>query len=1112
MDLSPLLPALRASIDPLAGVSAGILPLPSSARAPIAASLISGREGPVLMVAPREDRVLALAQELPHWAPQINVAVFPEPDPLFYERLPWGGRTRQKRAEILAQMSAEPGLENTILLASVRAIMTVTPSPDQLRASSRQLRTRQTVEMKELLEFMVGIGYEPASIVTARGQFSRRGGILDLWSNTHNNPTRIELFGDEIETMREFDPASQRSSQKIENLRLTPPREGIPALLGQAPPHDSDLHEFYLSRIHPSPHGFLDYLPQNSIVLMDGLTAIEAVAHELEAQALELREHLGAAEQEAPRPYLTIDELREGLDRLSGVDLGLAGRSTGEAPPALTAGQRFGGQIKPLLAHLRERRLAHETSIVVSRQANRLVDLWNEHDLSKPVAEAVPDELVPGEVTFIRGALTEGWTLRRPGEASLNLLTDAEIFGWSRPKPRRHARPQVPAPEFAYSDLNLGDHVVHVDYGVGRFEGLVSRTLDSLEREYLLVSYADGDQLYVPIHQADRVTRYLGVDGSAPRLSRLGSQRWVRSRSEAKEAVEEVARDLLELYALRVTIAGHAFAEDTPWQQELEASFPHVETRDQISALEAVKSDMERNRPMDRLICGDVGYGKTEVALRAAFKAVMDGRQVGILVPTTVLAQQHYRTFKRRLAAFPVEVEMLSRFRTRAETTTILERMREGQVDIVIATHRMLQKDVSFKNLGLLIIDEEQRFGVTHKEYLKSMRTEVDVLTLTATPIPRTLYLALTGVRDISTIDTAPEERLPVVTHTGSYDPALVRQAVLRELDRGGQVFFVHNRVHSIGAIKARLLKLIPEAKVEVAHGQMPETELAEVMSSFTDGEVDVLLTTSIIESGLDIPNANTLIVDRADRFGLGQLYQLRGRVGRGAQRAYAYFFHLSQATPQALQRLEIISENSQLGAGYSIALRDLEMRGAGDLLGKRQHGNIAAVGFHFYTQLLGEAVRRLRDERGPSEIPDLHMKALPLQISIELPLSGALTADYVSDRSLRLQLYRRMAGLRTLEQVEAMRSELDDRFGSPPPEVENLLYQLRVKVLASDGGMTGISTELGQILIQFAPGRRPEGDLGPEVRMSKRGLWLTSANWQNSLMELLENLALQPA
>jgi transcription-repair coupling factor (superfamily II helicase) len=485
----------------------------------------------------------------------------------------------------------------------------------------------------------------------------------------------------------------------------------------------------------------------------------------------------------------------------------------------------------------------------------------------------------------------------------------------------------------------------------------------------------------------------------------------------------------------------------------------------------------------------------------------MDGKQVGILVPTTVLAQQHFRTFRRRLSAFPVEVEMLSRFRTRAETAAILERMREGQVDIVIGTHRLLQKDVKFDNLGLLIIDEEQRFGVTHKEFLKSLRTEVDVLTLTATPIPRTLYLALTGVRDISTIDTAPEDRLPVITHTGAYDPGLIRQAILRELDRGGQVFFVHNRVQSIDSIKARLLKLVPEAKIEVAHGQMPEGELSSIMSRFTDGEIEVLLSTSIIESGLDIPNANTLIVDRADQFGLAQLYQLRGRVGRGALRAYAYFFHHSRGTPEALQRLDIISENSQLGAGYSIALRDLEMRGAGDLLGRRQHGHIAAVGFHLYTQLLGEAVRRLRDETEAAEIPELPMGALPLQVSIELPLSGALTTDYVPDRDLRLQLYRRMAGLRTLEEVEMMRSELSDRFGTPPPEVDNLLYQLRVKVLAAEAGIVSISSEGGQILIQFTPGQTPARDLGPEVRMSKRGLWLTSTTWQESLMALLRNL-----
>jgi transcription-repair coupling factor (superfamily II helicase) len=964
--------------------------------------------------------------------------------------------------------------------------------------------------MQELLEFLLGVGYEPASIVTKRGQYSRRGGILDLWSNSHQSPVRIELFGNEIETMREFEPETQRSSRKIRELQLTPAREGIPSLLPETLEPDSELHEYFLARINPEVHGFLDYLPPEAMVLVDGFAAVEVVAHELEAQAIELLKSPENPDPEAPRPYQTIDELRESLDRLAAVELG---GTTGETTPVITAGPRFGGQIKPLMTHLHQRRLAHETSIVVSRQANRLVDLWNEQDGAQVVVEAIPDELVPGEIVFIRGALTEGWVLRRPGELRINLLTDAEIFGWSRPKPRKRARSKIPAPESAYADLELGNYVVHVDYGVGRFEGLVSRTLDELEREYLLVSYAGGDQLYVPIHQADRITRYLGVDAEAPRLSRLGSQRWGRHRAAAKMAVEEIAKDLLQLYAQRVTVVGHAFAEDNSWQRELEASFPYVETPDQISALEAVKGDMERSRPMDRLICGDVGYGKTEVALRAAFKAVMDGKQVGILVPTTVLAQQHYRTFKRRLGAFPVEVEMLSRFRTRSESAAILKRMREGQIDIVIGTHRLLQKDVEFDDLGLVIIDEEQRFGVTHKEFLKSLRTEVDVLTLTATPIPRTLYLALTGVRDISTIDTAPEDRLPVITHTGAYDPGLVRQAILRELDRGGQVFFVHNRVQSIGSIKARIQKLIPEAKVEVAHGQMPEGELSDIMSSFTDGEIDVLLSTSIIESGLDIPNANTLIVDRADQFGLTQLYQLRGRVGRGALRAYAYFFHHSRGgTPEALQRLDIISENSQLGAGYSIALRDLEMRGAGDLLGRRQHGHIAAVGFHLYTQLLGEAVRRLRDETEASVIPELPTGVLPLQISVELPLSGALTTDYIPDRSLRLQLYRRMAGLRTLEEVELMHGELSDRFGTPPQEVESLLYQLRVKVIAAEAGITSIVSEAGQILIQFVPGRRPSGDLGPEVRMSKRGMWLTSATWQESLMRLLQSLTRQPA
>jgi transcription-repair coupling factor (superfamily II helicase) len=642
-----------------------------------------------------------------------------------------------------------------------------------------------------------------------------------------------------------------------------------------------------------------------------------------------------------------------------------------------------------------------------------------------------------------------------------------------------------------------------------------------MPREFLQLLYADGDELFVPIHQADRVMRYLGADGVAPHPSRLGSPDWERVKGRAQTAVEEVARELLALYARRLTVVGHATAPDGTWQRELEASFPYEETADQLRALEAVKQDMESTRPMDRLICGDAGYGKTEVALRAAFKSVVNGKQVAILVPTTVLAQQHFRTFRQRLTPFPVEVEMLSRFRTPAEADAVISRLARGEVDIVIGTHRLLQKDVQFRDLGLVIIDEEQRFGVTHKESLKRMRTEVDVLTLTATPIPRTLYMALTGVRDISTINTPPEERVSVVTHVGPYDPPRIRQAVLRELDRGGQVFYVHNRVQTIDAAAQRLALLVPEARLRVAHGQMPEEELARVMDLFTAGEIDVLVSTSIIESGLDIPNSNTLIVEQADSFGLAQLYQLRGRVGRSASRGYAYFFRHPRfrATPEGLERLETIAEHSELGAGYSLAMRDLEMRGAGDILGTRQHGHIAAIGFHLYTRLLSQAVQRLKAETMPAVVGPTGAPALSAPITtvaVDLPLPSAIPADYVPDRELRLQIYRRMADLREEAELASFAAEWTDRFGPPPPEFENLLYQLRVKMLASKAEVEAITTENGQILIQLQ-GRAEEdlSDLNREVRWSKRGLWLIRASrmdWREQLLGVLEALSRRPA
>jgi transcription-repair coupling factor (superfamily II helicase) len=648
------------------------------------------------------------------------------------------------------------------------------------------------------------------------------------------------------------------------------------------------------------------------------------------------------------------------------------------------------------------------------------------------------------------------------------------------------------------------------------------RVLEGVEREYLLITYDAGDTLYAPVHQADRLTRYIGVDDRAPNLSQLGKADWTRVRERTREAVMETAREMLSLYAAREAVVGHAFSQDTPWQHELEAAFPHPETEDQLRALHEVKADMQRPRPMDRLICGDVGYGKTEVALRAAFKAMMDGKQVAMLVPTTVLAQQHFATFSQRMAPFPVVVEMLSRFRTRAEQAAIVEGLQDGRVDIVIGTHRLLQNDVAFKDLGLLIVDEEQRFGVTHKERLKQMRTEVDVLTLTATPIPRTLYMALTDIRDISNIDTPPEERLPVVTVVGKRDEALIQRAILREMERGGQVFYVHNRVLTIASEQARLARLVPEARIEIGHGQMPEAQLAEVMARFARGETDVLVSTSIIESGLDIPNANTLIVDRADRFGLSQLYQLRGRVGRSAARGYAYFFHppFGRLTHDARARLETIAEQTELGAGFNIAMRDLELRGAGDILGHRQSGQIAAVGFHLYTRMLSRAVKALRAEREGTLIELAPAEAETAAISIELPLPTYLPTEYISDAALRLKLYRRMADLTTVEAVDDMAAELADRFGALPLPVENLLYQLQIKALAVLTGIEAISSN-GQHISMRLPGLARmnrtalQQRLSPSVRISKQALYLPAdpeGAWQEALLTVLESLRREQA
>ncbi len=1123
-------------VDLQAGQELSALGLRRAARLPFLAALHSELKRPILFVTDRTDRALAMQEELSLWAPQSTRLFFPEPTPLFYENAAWGENTRRERLTALTALASYhiPGAPSNptppIIVVPGRGLMTRTlPRRDFLKAT-RTLRRGQKISPDEIARYLIGLGYEPVNTVIGPGAFARRGGILDIWPAADAYPTRLDFFGDEIDSLRRFDPATQitfKHSQPAqaeisapERILLTPAREYLIPADKLAPENGHELYEyseFDLPVLHASPASLLEYLPRNALVVIDNLLALEDLILEIEEQAVSLRRDSiqeGTLPADFPVPYLSWSELQDSLTRHQVLELGMGAitdaldEETHSPGELFLPGPRFGGRLKSLMDHMVERYLEGEIQVVVSRQSARLSELWEETQQAPVEGSRRPE--------FIENSLGEGWIFNTPGGQVINLLTDGEIFGWRRPEPRRRHRPVAASPEAAYSDLQPGDWVVHADHGIGRFEGLVRRTVEGIEREYLCIEYADQAQLFVPVHQVDRLTRYVGPDNRPPTPTRLGGTEWRSVKAHVKEAVQEIAEELLDLYAARNIVEGHAYSPDTAWQKELETSFPYIETDDQVRVLGEVKLDMESPRPMDRLICGDVGYGKTEVALRAAFKAVMDGKQVAMLVPTTVLAQQHYNTFLQRLAAFPVTVEMLSRFRTPQEQRRIVKRLLSGGIDILIGTHRLISSDVEFKDLGLLIIDEEQRFGVTHKESLKKLRTEIDVLTLTATPIPRTLYMALSGVRDISTINTPPQERLPIVTHVGPYSPRLVRQAVLRELERGGQIFFVHNRVQTIEAMASHVHKLVPEARIGIAHGQMAEQELSIRMDQFTHGEIDILLSTSIIESGLDIPSANTLIVDRADTFGLAQLYQLRGRVGRGAQRAYAYFFrhNRKQPTIEGRQRLETIAENTQLGAGFSIAMRDLEIRGAGDILGTRQHGQIAAVGFHLYTRLLASAVRRLRGERGLKSKATLETLEGPLMtVTVELPIPVSLPADYIPDKTIRLGLYRRMATIQTSAEVDALEEEFRDRFGELPEIVRNLIYQLKLKLLADQAGLASISSENSQVVLRFPEGELPERlpELGQSVRQGKTALWIpmnTQPDWPARLYEVVERLA----
>lgn len=1108
------LPAFQSlAADIRSGKKPGLVGLPRAVRLPVLAGLKSALDRPILLITDRTDRALVLEDEWSFWVPEQDLVLFPEPDPLYYEKISWSRKTRRERLKILAGLSssmipgATPVESPPLIVAPVRAVITRTLPRREFLKSSRIIRNKENQKPQVLAAEWVRCGYEVSPIVTSPGQFARRGGIMDVWPPGDRFPARIEFFGDEVEMLRRFDPENQRTIQIIDSLLITPAREFLlPDNPGQYPANiGKEYIEYHIPELHLEETTLLNYLPRDTLIFLDDEEIVRETALEISGQAESLRkgyQNEGIIPEEFGLPYIPWDDFKLDLENHNPIALGPVG--TGSEPglgTLFSANQLFGGELKTFVSHIAGIIQTGGIPFIVSRQASRLREIWKE---SGPYPETP---------AFIKGSIEGGWVLTPDVGKEIHIFSDGEIFGWRRIQPRRKPVHRALSPEVDYSDFKEGDWVVHLDHGIGRYAGLVSRQLAGVEGEYLAVEYADGDQLYVPAPQADRLTRYVGPDHHDPKITRLGSSRWGLTKSRVKEEVIEVAQDLLELYTKRETVRGYAFSPDTAWQQELEASFPYIETEDQLHVIIQVKEDMEKPKPMDRLICGDVGYGKTEIAVRAAFKAVMDGKQVAILVPTTVLAQQHYDTFLKRMGGFPVEIRMLSRFRTPHQQKKILIGLLKGSVDIVIGTHRLLSSDVIFHDLGLMIVDEEQRFGVSHKEKIKAKRTDIDVLTLTATPIPRTMYMALTGVRDISRINTPPEERLPVVTHVGSYDPALIQKAIWRELERGGQVFFVHNRVKTIDAVKSHLAMMVPEARIGIAHGQMAEKDLAERMREFTAGTIDVLLSTSIIESGLDIPNANTLIVDRADMFGLAQLYQLRGRVGRGAQRAYAYFFKQRQKSPtlEGQLRLETIAEHTELGAGFSIAMRDLEIRGSGDILGTQQSGYIAAVGFHLYTRLLADAVNRFnKDKPDARELP---FQILRPAVRIALPLPVGIPEEYIQDRSVRLSLYRRAASILNSEQIEQLNKEFADRFGPLPETVENLLLQLGIKLLAESAGLEGISILNEQLNLQYPEGKPlPQPwEFDSRVRFGESSVWipldLKRGDWIEELISILEGL-----
>jgi transcription-repair coupling factor (superfamily II helicase) len=1063
----------------------------------------SGR--PVVLVGADAE---SLSADAALWGGAAQLGLFPAADTPPFDRVPPSEEATRRRLASLALL-AEGGAP--LIVASPAGLLRPALPVELVRGGTLRLRTGERHSRDDFIRRAIDLGYRRVSAVSAAGEIAVRGGIVDVFGLDRARPWRAEWLGDEIEELRAFDIETQTSVARLSEVAVWPAREldlraatveralaAVDALdvsvcrpeVREAWDRDRDqlaegvydegVDLFYPYLLGDSPATLLDHVGADAIVLLaGGREALRRAAQRHFDEIENLRtqeEERGELPAGARTGLLSVATLLAVLGERRCIEL--VREPDGDVVLDGRGVDAYTGRIDAYVSAVRARTALGTTVLAVSRQQHRVVELVRDDGLDPIELEELDaggTELPRAAMVVTAGDLSQGFSL---GEAGLEVYTDHELFGAVKrrgsPLARGARRAESTSARGArrassgraahaafVMQFSPGDVVVHRDHGIGRF--LEMRTVsDALgEHEYMTIEYAEGDKLFVPVDHLDRVDRYVGGADAHPHLSRLGSGEWERVKRRVKERTEEVARELLALYSRREMAEGHAFAPDGTWQRELEAAFPYQETPDQEMVLDEIKRDMEASRPMDRVVCGDVGFGKTELALRAAFKAASEGRQVAMLVPTTVLAQQHFLTFSERLAPFPLTVAQLSRFCSDADITTTLSGLRSGAVDIVVGTHRLLQRDVEFKNLGLVVIDEEQRFGVLQKERFKSLRVAVDVLSLSATPIPRTLHMSLAGIRDLSVIQTPPEERQPIKTYVTAREESLVREVITRELARAGQVFFLHNRVQTIEKHAEELRKLVPEARIGVGHGQMNEHALADVMRRFGDGGLDVLVCTTIIESGLDIPNANTIVINDAHRLGLAQLYQLRGRVGRAGQRAYAYLLYPPERslTEKADKRLDVIGELQDLGAGFKLAMHDLEIRGAGNLLGEEQHGEIAAVGLELYNTLLRQAVTSLQGKP---------IVESPAQVSVSLPVKAFLPVSYVTDERLRLRCYQELAACATESELERAARGLADRFGPLPDAAEALVFSLRVRLLAAAAGVTAVESGADGVRVQL--------------------------------------------